>query len=521
MGLNSPGTSSETKKMFVREETTNEAQDRISQLPDAILCHILSLLPTKLAAQTGILSKRWKKVWLSIPALEFQINLRANYVGEWSVFDSFAKPKIESFTNFLDRLFAIRDTSGIKKFRLVCDHQVDSRCLNNWLSALHNVQELDLDMWELGEFPWSPFTNNSLEILKLSCNVLLNIPSFVSFPLLKVLHLHSVTYVGGASVEKLLSSCPVLEDLQISRREQDNVRNFVIAVPSLKRLTLDFSTPEMDLYDGDDYEDGVEYKLIITAPNLEYLNLIDYMSDSIQVSSMTRVTESRLSVYKILTCVQRTAEQTSNYESNVREIFRSIPNVKHLTIGEFTMNSLGESLDSRLPVFQNLVHLEISFYVANGAILLPSLLKISPKLESLILPQVHYIRDLHNFERNMGITSPNVIGWFNPEENQVKPPQDVPECLLFSLKNVEISCITGRVEEEVELLIYLLGNAMVLEKMTIWYEEYYVSGGPMDTTNYPTARRVQDRLSFTDKLMNCTRGSAACQLDIQMPELQL
>ncbi|XP_027075135.1 F-box/FBD/LRR-repeat protein At4g26340-like isoform X1 [Coffea arabica] len=507
MGLNSPGTSSETKKMFVREETTNEAQDRISQLPDAILCHILSLLPTKLAAQTGILSKRWKKVWLSIPALEFQINLRANYVGEWSVFDSFAKPKIESFTNFLDRLFAIRDTSGIKKFRLVCDHQVDSRCLNNWLSALHNVQELDLDMWELGEFPWSPFTNNSLEILKLSCNVLLNIPSFVSFPLLKVLHLHSVTYVGGASVEKLLSSCPVLEDLQISRREQDNVRNFVIAVPSLKRLTLDFSTHEMDLYDDDDYEDGVEYKLIITAPNLEYLNLIDYMSDSIQVSSMTRVTESRLSVYKILTCHHRTAEQTSNYESNVREIFRSIPNVKHLTIGDFTMNSLGESLDSRLPVFQNLVHLEISFYVANGAILLPNLLKIFPKLESLILPQ--------------GITSPNVIGWFNPEENQVKPPQDVPECLLFSLKNVEILRITGRVEEEVELLIYLLGNAMVLEKMTIWYEEYYVSGGPMDTTNYPTARRVQDRLSFTDKLMNCTRGSAACQLDIQMPELQL
>nr|XP_027118947.1 putative F-box/FBD/LRR-repeat protein At5g22670 [Coffea arabica] len=492
---------------LIRRRNHYGSTRRISQLPDAILCHMLSLLPTKLAAQTGILSKRWRDVWLSIPALEFQMHLRANYEGDMTAFDSFAKPKIESFTNFLDRLFAIRDTSSIKKFRLVFDHQVDSRCLNNWLSALHNIQEIDLELLVQREFPWSPLADKLLEILKLSCISLPNIPSSVSFPRLKVLHLHSATYVDDASVEKLLSSCPVLEDLQISRWQWDNVRNFVIAVPSLKRLTLDFSTPEMDLYDGDDYEDGVEYKLIITAPNLEYLNLIDYMSDSIQVSSMTRVTESRLSVYKILTCVQRTAEQTSNYESNVREIFRSIPNVKHLTIGEFTMNSLGESLDSRLPVFQNLVHLEISFYVANGAILLPSLLKISPKLESLILPQ--------------GITSPNVIGWFNPEENQVKPPQDVPECLLFRLKNVEISRITGRVEEEVEVLIYLLGNAMVLEKMTIWYEEYYVSGGPMDTTNYPTARRVQDRLSFTDKLMNCTRGSAACQLDIQMPELQL
>ena len=50
-----------------------------------------------------------------------------------------------------------------------------------------------------------------------------------------------------------------------------------------------------------------------------------------------------------------------------------------------------------------------------------------------------------------------------------------------------------------QLLIYLLENARVLEKITIWYEEYYVSGGPMDTTNYPTVRRMEDRLSFTDE----------------------
>ncbi|CDP13104.1 unnamed protein product [Coffea canephora] len=506
MGLNSPGTFSEKKKMFEREETTAEAQDRISQLPDAILCHMLSLLPTKLAAQTGILSKRWRDVWLSIPALEFQMHLRANYEGDMTAFDSFAKPKIESFTNFLDRLFAIRDTSSIKKFRLVFDHPVDSRCLNNWLSALHKIQELDLELLVQREFPWSPLADKLLEILKLSCISLPNIPSSVSFPRLKVLHLHSATYVDDASVEKLLSSCPVLEDLQISRWEWDNVRNFVITVPSLKRLTLDFTTHETNLYDDDHYEDGVEYKLIITAPNLEYLSLIDYMSDSIQVNSMARVTESHLSVCKILECDNRTVEQTSNYESNVREIFRSIPNVKHLTIGDFTTNSLSESLDSRLPVFQNLVHLEISFQHVNGAILLPKLLKISPKLESLILPR--------------GIIS-QILFSFISEENQFKPPQDVPECLLFSLKNVEIWHITGRVEEEVQLLIYLLENARVLEKMTIWYEEYYVSGGPMDTTNYPTVRRMEDRLSFTDELMNCTRGSAACQLDIQMPELQL
>ena len=50
-----------------------------------------------------------------------------------------------------------------------------------------------------------------------------------------------------------------------------------------------------------------------------------------------------------------------------------------------------------------------------------------------------------------------------------------------------------------QLLIYLLENARVLEKITIWYEEYYVSGGPMDTNNYPTVRRMEDRLSLPDE----------------------
>ncbi|CDP05783.1 unnamed protein product [Coffea canephora] len=511
MDSNLPETSSKNRKIFEGEEISNEAQDGISQLPDNILCHILSLLPTKFAAQTGILSKRWKELWLSVPVLEFQLHLWANYEGNMKAFDRFAKTKIESFTNFLNRLLAVRDTSGIKKFRLVCDHPVDSRCLDNWLSALHNVQELDLQIWELGEFQWSPFADNSLEILKLGCGLLLNFPSTVSFPRLKILHLHSTTYAGNASVEKLLSSCPVLEDLQISRTNQDNVTNFVIAVPSLKRLALDFSTNEGELYNEDDYENAVEHKLIITAPNLEYLSLVDYMSDSIQVSSMASVTESRIAVCKILEIDSRTAEQISNYGSNVCGIFRSIPNVKRLSIGEFTMESTSESLDRRLPVFQSLVHLEINLDGVNGAMLLPELLEISPKLESLSLPQ--------------GITSPGLMG-FNPQENQGlsyswKPPQNVPECLLFSLKNVEIRRITGRVEEEVKLLKYFLKNALVLEKITICYEEFEVSGGPMDTTNYPAARRLDDRVSLIDKLMNCAKGSAACQLDVQMPELSL
>ncbi|RZC76209.1 hypothetical protein C5167_000314 [Papaver somniferum] len=45
-------------------------EDRISKLPDPLVRHMLSFLPTKCAVSTSILSKRWKNVWVSIPVLD-------------------------------------------------------------------------------------------------------------------------------------------------------------------------------------------------------------------------------------------------------------------------------------------------------------------------------------------------------------------------------------------------------------------------------------------------------------------
>lgn len=47
-------------------------KDRISALPDALLCHILSFLPTKYTVRSTLLSKRWKNKWTSITNLDFE-----------------------------------------------------------------------------------------------------------------------------------------------------------------------------------------------------------------------------------------------------------------------------------------------------------------------------------------------------------------------------------------------------------------------------------------------------------------
>ncbi|KAH7856556.1 hypothetical protein Vadar_002767 [Vaccinium darrowii] len=48
-----------------------KAEDRISNLSKNLISHILSLLPTKYAVRTGILSTKWKWMWTSISNLDF------------------------------------------------------------------------------------------------------------------------------------------------------------------------------------------------------------------------------------------------------------------------------------------------------------------------------------------------------------------------------------------------------------------------------------------------------------------
>lgn len=48
-------------------------KDRISNLPDAIILHIISFMDAKTAVRTGILSKRFAYLWTEAPRLNFEL----------------------------------------------------------------------------------------------------------------------------------------------------------------------------------------------------------------------------------------------------------------------------------------------------------------------------------------------------------------------------------------------------------------------------------------------------------------
>lgn len=182
--------STSSKRQKTRTLRCND-QDRISRLPDGILSHILSFLPTKYAALTRILSNRWQSVWASVPNLDFDDSHLFNPDSQNPC------PEI-CFVNFVTRVLLLRNnvSCSIHTFRLTCWHgyEYDRSLLNSWVcSAIANgVRELHLRYRRLEwdqpvELPRSLLRCEKLEVLTLHSNFCIRFPDSICLLSLRVL----------------------------------------------------------------------------------------------------------------------------------------------------------------------------------------------------------------------------------------------------------------------------------------------------------------------------------------------
>ncbi|KAJ4813339.1 F-box/RNI-like/FBD-like domains-containing protein [Rhynchospora pubera] len=183
-----------------QESNVDLNQDYISNLPDDLKHQILIKLPIREVARTSILSRKWKDSWVPIPNLVFT--------------EDSTQSKL---TKLVDMVLLVHQ-GPILKFKLVSEHACND-AIRQWMLVLsrNGIQNLVLK-FKGGErcvIPSDFFSCVALkDVYLFNCNI--NVPQFFQgFNQLRTLCLCSFN-LSGFSIEKLVSSCPLLDSLKLS-----------------------------------------------------------------------------------------------------------------------------------------------------------------------------------------------------------------------------------------------------------------------------------------------------------------
>ncbi|RZC67079.1 hypothetical protein C5167_010776 [Papaver somniferum] len=190
--------------------------DRISNLPENLIHHILSFMDMIHVVYTCVLSKRWKNLWAITPILNlFSLAISNNNQNSGVPFQKFIK--------FVDQVFILRDNSNIQSVNFVCGKQ------RNF------VIDISLEL-KLGDNSSTIVLPSSMDLSRLTFMKLDSLPSDVNL------------------TNRLFLKCPVLESLIIEGR--------------LGHMDLQISSLTLEHLTIIDLVSKTSSKVKIDAPNL-------------------------------------------------------------------------------------------------------------------------------------------------------------------------------------------------------------------------------------------------------------
>ncbi|XP_023644793.1 F-box/FBD/LRR-repeat protein At1g51370 [Capsella rubella] len=427
------------KKRTQNCDKVSHEEDRISQLPEPLISEILCHLSTKDAVRTSVLSTKWRYLWKWVPGLDVEFN---------------TFPNNDLFVSFLERFFVSCKESWIRKLRLnICDPY--RKCdLNSWIdfvTTTPRLRHLAVSYCPTNEIPLSIYKCKTLVHLALVRVALADAEIAVSFPCLKIMHLEDVVYPNETMLQKLISGSPVLEDLMISTYMSRKAKVLQVLSHTLKRMNIDEST-----------------EFVIDAPLLQSLRTTIHLTKNFKIINVGFPTKLDIDVvYGNLTYGK----------SLIHDILTDISRVRDLVITNVILKEIFSNSNSG-PVlqFRDLSSLNAKLCKSDLE-MLPTILESCPKLESFTLELVK--------DPSMIKKEPNVV--FSA----------VPQCLVSSLKFVELKRLTPRLryEGEMELIRYFLKNSKVLKKLKL--NVYYTKKAKCD---------------FLTEVVALTRCSSACEV---------
>ncbi|XP_056846544.1 F-box/LRR-repeat protein At5g02910-like isoform X2 [Raphanus sativus] len=244
---------------------SNGGSDFISSLPDEVLQHILSYIPTEYAVRTSALSKRWKHVWRETPSLSFHCHTWDHHPVSISktLASFFTAPKLTSFH--------IHVTFNPNNSSLTSSSHV-----NSWIELALSREADKISLVIIGSDNVLPdlfFTNSSVKQLRLalghrgSYDYRNMIPKpTVVWTSLRNLSLECFS-LPDESLANILSGCPMLESLVL------------INCPKLGHLDLS-NSPKLTSLNyvgettrGDGFHQDMVLKMLQKLQNVENLTI--------------------------------------------------------------------------------------------------------------------------------------------------------------------------------------------------------------------------------------------------------
>ncbi|CAL5399763.1 unnamed protein product [Camellia sinensis] len=455
--------------------------DRMSMLPDSLLIHILSFLPTiEDAIKTHVLSKRWQYLWTSVPSLLFSYP---------DIGSDIYYSRLVEFATFVDRTLVLSNCSKLKKF--VVEFEYDSRLFSNvnlWIrfATRNATEELQLDLYNATEglpeedrfvLPQLFFTNSFFTELLFSFCIL--VPKrVVDWKLLKKL---SIGYVklNDAVIQKILAGSPVLEILELYSFY--GITRLHVTKPSLKKLIL------RKVWEYKEQEEvGIHNEhnsqLEISAPNLQSLKISGSLGrTNYRLADISSLVDATLDCY----CTSYVDHHRDYewYQNSLTGLLESLVHVKNLTLGSWALEVLSamEMKDLRSPL-SKCECLTIDTRIEESILLgIANILESCSHLETLVITMspgqcagrlsgigsccaqstavtvvlpFQYIRD-------------SLTNDFSAELYRISQKMDF-ELLMMHLKTVKFAGLRWYYSDfDFSFVQFLLKNALVLQKMVI------------------------------------------------------